>query len=80
MSIDYDELWRVLGKCFRLGQGSYRGLDHWRRMEWNALELAAVTDADRLELPHVGITLLEAYMSTEQGKRRARSGEFSFES
>ena len=146
MTIDFGELWRTLGDHFQLGQWSLHGPDHWRRVERNGLDLAALTgadvvvvrlfavfhdscrenesydpehgqraselarrmhgdlfeaadhqleflcaacashhkgevtdgitvgtcwDADRLDLPRVGITPDEALMSTDEGKRRA---------
>ena len=148
MDIDFTRLTHVLEEHFALGEWSLHGPGHWRRVQRNGLELAAVTeadrdvvklfalfhdscresegfdpehgergadlalsmhgdlfelhehqleilieacqghhhggtsdgitvgtcwDADRLDLPRVGIRPEEAYMSTDEGRRRARS-------
>ena len=46
MSIDWEELWKVVGDQFPMGPNSAHGPAHWRRVERNGLLLAKRTAAN----------------------------------
>ena len=82
---DWPTLWRLATEGFALGEHSVHGPAHWRAVERNAIDLAATSgaddatigtcwDADRLELPRVGIRPDPRYFSTIEGRRRASAG------
>ena len=44
--IDWPALWQLAASGFVLGEHSFHGPDHWRRVERNGLDIAAESGAD----------------------------------
>ena len=88
MPINYDHIWSVIEEHFALDAWSLHGpeleahqLDflveacrgHHHGTTSESITIGTCWDADRLDLPRVGMSPEEAYMSTPEGKRLARA-------